>query len=326
MKKKWVWLLLAVLLCAALPLAGCANQYFGGIKERDNGENEDFTGAVLPESRDNAYGGKVDATLYYRYLDEKLLAPVDQVFTVTAEKTIEELVIQALIDGPGEGNYQYGQLLHPLTRLVSVKAQSGNLSITFNDAFLYLLENEGYDSGMQRKALAVQSIVNALTGIGNYSRVLILIDYAGNGIGERLSMRDVSEGGVADRAMEPMGYDANIVITPHKTMEMVLQAIVEKDYDKLERYIADVDYNGAEGPSRQQVAERMNTKASLVSFTLHEEFTVSRDGQRATGLVDITYVDNSGHPSELTALPVRLLREEVWKMSFPSMDAMLPAY
>ena len=159
--KRASFALFAVLM---LFLTGCSGQYYGGIAERTDGLEDAYTEDILPESQNTSYGSKVSATLYFRYLSEDLLAGVEQEFTVTAENTIEELVVQALIDGPQDTQYQFNALISPDTELVSVKEQSGYLSVTLSEKFLEKM-SQSIESEEMRRRLAVQSIVNSITSI-----------------------------------------------------------------------------------------------------------------------------------------------------------------
>ena len=148
--KRAFFALFAVLM---LFLTGCSGQYYGGIAERTDGLEDAYTEDILPESQNTSYGSKVSATLYFRYLSEDLLAGVEQEFTVTAENTIEELVVQALIDGPQDTQYQFNALISPDTELVSVKEQSGYLSVTLSEKFLEKM-SQSIESEEMRRRLA----------------------------------------------------------------------------------------------------------------------------------------------------------------------------
>lgn len=317
--------ILALLLALALALTGCSRQYYGGITERTDGVDSAYTQDILPESQNSAYGQQIGATLYFRYLSEDLLAGVEQQFTVTAENTLEQLVVQALIDGPQDTQYQYNALINPDTRLVSIKEQSGYLSITLSSEFLDRM-GQDIDQEATRRRLGVLSIVNAVTAIGNYSRVLILIDENNTGNGERLTYAEAGWEELGDRTIEPMERDTSVILSPENVIDIVMSAIVEKDYERLEYYLAAVDYDGATRPTSTGVADALAGKASIVGYSLDGPATVSGDGERAVAMLSITYIDAGGHTAQLTALPIRMLHEDVWKVSFQALDAMFPEY
>ena len=103
-RNNWKISLFAALLCALLALSGCTRAYYGGIVEREDGDAGAYTQDILPESQDNAYGSNVTATLYYRYMAEDLLAAVEQEFTVTVEKTLEDSYFTDTTTGTLDGS------------------------------------------------------------------------------------------------------------------------------------------------------------------------------------------------------------------------------
>lgn len=324
MMNRWSKTFAVVVLC--IMLCGCSSQqYYGGIKERTDGLEYAYTQDILPESQDNAYGDKVTATLYYRYLSENLLAGVEKEFHVTAENTLEEMVVQALIDGPQDNSYQYNALINPDTELVSVKEQSGHLSITLSSEFAERID-EDIIADAARRRLAVQSIVNSVTSIGNYSRVLILIDENNTGNGERMTYAEAGWEEFGERTIEPMELDTTVILTPENVLDIVLSAIVEKDYGRMEYYLAGQDYDGITRPGYEEFTGILDAKPSIVGFELTSPVVVSGDGNRAVATVSITYIDAAGKTAELTGLPIRMLREGVWKVSFRALENMFPEY
>lgn len=319
---------IALMLCAALLLpllTGCAPQYYGGIEERTDGLEGAYTQDILPRSQDNAYGDKVTATLYYRYLSENMLAGVEQEFHVTAENTLEEMVVQALIDGPQDSSYQYNALVNPNTELIAVKEQSGYLSVTLSGEFAERMD-EDINADAERRRLSVQSIVNSLISIGNYSRVLILVDDDGNGIGERMTYAEAGWEDKGERTMEPMELDASVILTPENVLKIVMTALVEKDYERMEYFLAVQEYDGEMRPGYAEMSAALAEKASVVGFELSGPAVVSGDGKRAVALISVTYINKAGKTAELTGLPIRMLHEGIWKVSFRALQDLFPEY
>ena len=233
---------IALAMCIVmLLLSGCStNRYYGGIKERSDGLADAYTQDISPRSQGNAYGDEVSATLYFRYLSEELLAGVEREFHVTAESTLEEMVVQALIDGPQDASYQYNALINPDTELIAVKEQSGYLSVTLSGEFAEKMD-EDIIADAQRRRLAVLSIVNSVTSIGNYSRVLILIDDDNNGIGERMTYAEAGWEDMGERTMEPMALDADVILTPENVIDIEPKAeITYDDFAKLQFQVGEI--------------------------------------------------------------------------------------
>lgn len=315
--------LLLVLLLIITLLSGCSNRYFGGISERSDGDPNAYTEAILPESENDVYGDEVTSTLFFRYLNEEMLAGVKKTFHVTSDKTIEEMVVQALIDGPEETDYRFSRLIPEGTKIVSVKEQSDYLSITLSSAFLERVEDD-IGGEVLRKQLAFQSIVNSVTAIGNFSRVVILVDSTGQGNGSRLTYTQAGWEDIDDLIIDPAGMDLSVVLTADNIMEKVMSSLMEMDYEALIHYLAERDYDGSRGPTQTEIADTLEDKASLVSFSMPMPVQVLSDGTTAVALLDITYNTGSGGTYTLTNQPVRMIFEDVWKVSFASLSAMLP--
>ena len=324
MKNKCIALVLAAVLLLPL-LNGCTAQYYGGIKERKDGQEDAYTQDILPRSMDNAYGDQKSATLYFRYLSEDMLAGVEKQFNVTAENTLEEMVVQALIDGPQDTSYQYNALVNPNTVLIAVKEQSGYLSVTLSGEFAEKMD-EDILADAARRRLAVQSIVNSLISIGNYSRVLILIDDDNNGIGERMTYEEAGWEEKGDRTMEPMEMDVSVLLTPENVMKLVMDGLVEKDYGYIEYYLSGQDFDDDSGVEYAGLSAAMEEKFSVVGYELSGPAIVSGDGLRAVTLINVTYIDKAGKTAQLTGIPIRMLNEGVWKVSLRSLQEMLPEY
>lgn len=317
----------ACLMAAVLLLSGCSakERYYGGVSERTDSDMSAYTADILPQSQENAYGDRITATLYYRYLSENMLAGIEQEFDVTAEKTLEEMVVQALIDGPQDSSYQFNALINPETRLVSVKEQSGYLSVTLSKEFLERTD-ENIIADAQRRRLAVQSIVNSVASVGNFSRVLLLVDENNTGNGQRISYAEAGWEEMEETIIEPLELDASVLLTPENVVDIVMNALVEKDYGKLEYYLASSDYDGTVRPGYAEFTEVLDSKATIVGFERTDPAMVAGDGSRAVAVISIKYIDAGGKTAELTALPIRLMHEGVWKVSFQSLQTMFPEY
>ena len=195
--------------------------------------------------------------------------------------------------------------------------------MTLSEKFLEKM-SQSIESEEMRRRLAVQSIVNSITSIGNYSRVLILIDESGNGNGERLTYAEAGWEDKGERTIEPLSLDDSVILTPERVMEIVMRSVVEKDYERLGYYLAERDYDGQNCPSRSEYTELLSTKPSIVSFEMANPVITSGNGKHAAALLNLTYIDSGGHTVELNDLPVRMVYQDVWKVSFSSLNAMFP--
>ncbi len=308
-------LLIAALL---LVLSGCTAGFYG-VEEREAGdEGYGSVRAVLPSGEGTA-SGRIPATVYFRYLDQELLAPVDYEFSLSALSTVEEMIVQRLIDGPEDPGLGFGRLFNPDTRIVQIKEQNGYLSVTLSQEFLADYEDMGLDASARR--LAILSLVDSITELGQYSRVLVLVDRQGNGTGSRLTGNEAGFTELGVRALEPLSRDASVLLTAQKVVQTALQAMVDRDFSTVESCLARSDFDGSALPDSRTVQDGLAACSSLISFSLRDGITVSADGQRATATLDYSYVDPTGLPTERLSVPLRLVRENVWKVSYASLLA-----
>ena len=332
-------IILALLLALALALTGCSRQYYGGITERTDGVDSAYTQDILPESQNSAYGQQIGATLYFRYLSEDLLAGVEQQFTVTAENTLEQLVVQALIDGPQDTQYQYNALINPDTRLVSIKEQSGYLSITLSSEFPNApadapadWEGDAYwaQEVPRRRMLALQSIVCAITDLGKYDSVQLLIDFDGDGgrQGERVQRYYFYPGTAREAGvlLEAVRRDESAVLTARNTVGAALDCLQGKDWERLMQLIASGDSEG-ERPSPEEAQARLQGLGyTLTDFEVGDAM-VAGDGGSATVCVDVQLAYGDGDARAVSAFPLLLRRDAgAWKVTWSSLMGLLEGY
>lgn len=303
-----------------LPLGGCAGvDYYGVTARRDDPSLDGYTSAILPEGEGTTVG-LIPATVYYPYMDTGLLAPVSYSFSLTAENTLEQLVVKRLIQGPDDGT-AFTPLINPQTSIVQIKEQQGYLSITLSKEFLE--EYEGWEQTAQSRRLAVLSIVDSITELGIHSRVLLLVDKKGDGTGERLT---AAEAGLSTgTTLEPMARDTSCMLTIQGVARLALQAFVEKDAAQLQAYLAAADLDGTLAPDTDALTQALSDGVTLVSFEVLGDVSASTDGRQATVTVNYAYTDKTGHPVQMNAVPLRLIREDIWKVSFTSLNAGLKA-
>lgn len=202
---------------------------------------------------------------------------------------------------------------------MQIKEQNGYLSVTLSSEFLQ--DSEELDLGAEERRLAILSIVNSITELGEHSRVLVLVDKQDNGTGTRLTGNEAGFTQLGVSTLEPLSRDVSVLLTVQKTVELSLMAVVERDYGTLMGYLAQADFDGSTLPDAQTVSDSLSSCKTLVSFSLQEGITLSADGQQATVTLDYTCVDSSGLPVETGSVPLRLVRESIWKLSYASLLA-----
>ncbi len=317
MKQRFCCLLVCFcLLCAVL--CGCSPSFYG-IKERtDEGDPSGYVQEILPNGQGTA-SSRMPATVYFRYLDQELLTPVNFDFLLSAQSSLEEMIVQRLIDGPDDPSLEFNSLINPETRIVQIKEQSGYLSIVLSAEFLQDYDDLGLTAADRR--LAILSIVDSITELGQYSRVLVLVDKQGNGTGARLTGEEAGFSNLGSSYLEPLARDTSVLLTVEHAVEQALQALVKKEYASLTDWLAQTDLSGASLPDEDTLAADLGAAHSLVSFALLDGVSLSYDGQQATVLLDYTCTDASGQPVKFQSIPLRLIREKVWKVSYASLLA-----
>ena len=58
-----------------------------------------------------------------------------------------------------------------------------------------------------------------------------------------------------------MARDTSVILTPENALEIVLRSLVEKDYDHMEYFLADRDYDGTACPTRAELTDILSAKA-----------------------------------------------------------------
>lgn len=319
--------IIALLAGLMLLLCGCNSAFFGGVSERTPPGSEAQTPPPVPPSGDVVPGGQVRATMYYRYKSEPYMAAMVADLLPTANKGVEQMIVERLIAGPGAEYQDLAQTIHRDTKVLSVSEHHGFLSITLSAEFLLSPDGSsemGQEYLLQRR-MAAYSIVNSITELGLHSRILLLVDTMGTGEGERISRIQAGLETQEEQPIEPLLRDTQLIFTAEKTLELSLAAYRQKDWETLNSLIAVRDVDGTESPGRENLPERLANRMTLLEYTVQGGITVLPDGSQATMNVDCTFADAQGQPQIYKSLPVRLVRDsEIWHVAYPSLDAMLP--
>ena len=180
----------------------------------------------------------------------------------------------------------------------------------------------------RRRYLALQSIVCAITDMGEYDGVQIMVDTDGDRVGERVERyyfySDASE--TDGTLMDVAHRDESVVLTPRNTMYAALGYIQGKDWDSLYELLAPGDING-ERPAYDKFASDMRARAYTLSEYQVGDAMVSGDGQSATVCVDAQFSFRDASARDVSALPIRLVREgEVWKIAYASLGGLLEGF
>lgn len=313
------------LLMAFTLLSGCSSTLFSGVAEREAPSQAPGLLLDVPPAGESTSSGQVGATVYFRYKVESLMAPVYVNLTPTAGKSVEQLIVERLIQGPDAEQQDLTKSIHSDTRVLDITQYNDFLAITLSKEFLQPPAGQREDSA-QRRLMAVYSIVNSITEMGIHSRVLIKVDSSGSGTdGERISRQQAGFLTQEDLTIEPLAREIDLVYTPEKTLRLALEAYRQKDWDGLNNMIAARDTDGTQAPSRAELSEVLGQRMTLLEYTLGEGTTVWQDGSQATVNVDCTFSNAAGQPQIHTMIPLRLIRgNEIWQVAYSSLEALLP--
>ncbi|MGI5899179.1 MAG: GerMN domain-containing protein [Christensenellales bacterium] len=325
--------LTALLLCALIVLiSGCTSGFLSPVTERQSVFDSDYIVDISPNVLTDTFETGVK-TIYYRINGELLLAPVLVQYSLPVDKSKEEQLIEALISGPPVDKHELMAAIPADTQLVSLQSRDGYLEITLSNEFLSVGEDvpANWESNpvwskevMDRRRMATYSIINSITELGEYSRVLILIDVNGDGNGQRVNRSQFGlPSGEEDAPIEPLRRDPTLILSPQRACEKVLDAIITQRIDSVMQFI----YFGDEGvPSAQAVAEVLYSPGlSSYDLSAYGDAIVRLDGQQAVLSVDfISASYGTGNRSEHYAYPlVARLVDNIWRIEYNSLKEMM---
>ena len=257
-------------------------------------------------------------TVYYKYGYTDMLIGYSRALAIPVNERIEFTVLTDLIKGKILNRSEYVQLINNNTEIISITDSGDTLNITLSKEFLDFQSSEGDLNA--NKQLAVYSIVNTMIEVSGYSRVQILIDKDDSGKGERMTLSEA--GFESEGFLEPLGYNADIILTPENTVRTIFDAMTRKDFEELYYHIAYYDENNTEKLDESVFVSRMYEQLpSFEDYTIHN-CIVSNDGQTAYVLADYN-LRFSGEIMEYTNIPVKILKEnDIWKIQFSRFESL----
>lgn len=319
-KKGWLAVNLAL---AILLLSGCVTQRNNPLAQNEATAVPGLAMNLYPAMANDSNADQVSVTLYFRYLDEPMLAPENRVLTVRRDESIELAIVRALLDGPSAGHSELRRLLPAAANVESVTSRDDLVFVTF-DAGLWqddVPANWAEDPNWQTEAplqrtLAAQSITASLTERFPYTGVQILVHRQGEPQ-TNLRLENAYFLNGQDGLSEPLCRDETLLLTPQNTANAILQAWQQHDFDRLYRYIAEPDK-----PPQATVAEALSAANALADYSVSAG-SVSDDGQSATLTLALQTV-RENESSQTIGYPLLLTRENgVWKIRYAAMLALV---
>ncbi len=306
MKKRWLILILAGVLLLA---ASCGD---GG------GEPVE----INPQS-DAASKQTMNVNLYFGSSSYGDLVCETRSIEIPVNESVESVIINELIKGSTVSSTEFRAVINPNTTVVSTSETGDVLFVTLSQEFLdwsWLPSSATAQTSLDTvKYTSVYSIVNTIIELGSYSRVQLLVDTDGSGMGQRIRRSEVGFSG--DGILEPLDRNGDIVLTPSNTMRRIFDSVISREYETAYGYVA---YNDDDGTEKDDLdtfsAALRDFQPSLESYEVRDS-VLGADGASAVVMVDYTIREVGQEPEERTNIPVTLKRENgVWKISYTNFE------
>lgn len=319
MKRPMLLSLLAILL---LVLCGCS--VISPIEKAETTAAPGLSMDVYPATASATNADDVVATLYFRYLDQPMLAAESRVITVDRDKSFELTLIEELLAGPSTSHVDLQKLFSDSVRVISASARNGVLYVTFNDA---LLDNDSIPSDWQSRSdwadeapllrkLALQSVVASITESMPYTGVQFFVSQSADSTtSTRLENTYflTGQGGVSD----PLLRNESLLLTPHNTAQCILQAWQQRDYKTLYLYTA-MQSSGESRPIYDIYHNTVDACSTLSEYSVSSG-SISQSGTHATLILTMSTL-REGLSTDTQAYPLQLqLENGVWKISYSAL-------
>ena len=235
--KKLLILLLALLLtgCAANPLSEAVAPLPADV--------------ALPQpGAPDSLASSNTVTLWFRYLDEPLLAPETRALLLSPDQPMELTLISALLSGPDAQSTDLTALFPAGTRVLSTARQGRTLFVTLSRQIMDRYPNEPTDWQSNpywaaemplRRKLCMQSLIATVTENCDVDSVQVLLEPQGEATDSlRLRQRYYLDTDDEKQLADPLSRDDSLLLSPGTTMTTVLSLWQQQDWTRLSRYIA----------------------------------------------------------------------------------------
>lgn len=323
MKHRTRALLLTLMLALPLLLAGCYEQLNPLEKNEATpvpGLSQELHDATADESNQNL----IKATLYFRYLDEPMLAAESRLIEVRRDQRPEQAILQALLEGPSAGNADLRRII-PADAAVEAVSNNGQvLFITFSEEFLLddVPENWAETEAWRTEApllreLITQSVVASVTESYPYTGVQFLV-HRKNEVQTSLRLSNEYFLDGSQGLSEPIIRDEALLLTPQGTVSTVFDAWEQTDYERMYQYLALTDK-----PSYNAFVDFLDAAPAIEVLSVSGG-SVYQDGQTAVVTVLVRIIGDAAQ-EQLLSYPVQLIRENgVWKLKYARLAALIP--
>lgn len=273
----------------------------------------------------------ISVTLYYGFSDNIYLSGDTRKIKISANQLPEAAVLEELLKGPSADKLELHKLINDEARVLKISASEKTLSVTFNDKILspstgtpadWYTNSELVKEVNRNKTLAVYSIINTITGMGNFNKVQILVDPTGTGeAGSRVARKELGfiEDAEKDNLLEPLARSSDVILNPGNTVDAFLSHASAGNWTSAYAYIADVDKSGKTKPILDEFLRQMTLgSVAVVKKSVSDDAAVAPDGQSAVVMIPELQVRLRGaEPRRWVQISLPIKRErECWKIDY----------
>jgi spore germination protein GerM len=303
----------AALLILITMLAGCAVN-----KPSEPANTPDINPKAEAANKDTS-----NVTLYFCYRGQNLLAAETRKIDVPVNETLEEAVVQALLDGPSADRDELRGLFWDGVMLVSVSSNEDILFVTLSDKFITNdLSEAVLEEGtiQDQKKLAIYSIVNTLVELGKYSRVQIEVDRENTQTGERITLSEAGWRSDSNSILGPLGREASLILTPENTLTEALECYAYKDWTGLYNYTAYNNPDGTVKPDIDAFNSTLSTQSNVLQSYKVTSSNVAYDGKTALVMLNYSIRTKAGEVIDKPNIPMIMVRNnDIWELSYTSL-------
>ncbi len=277
-------------------------------------------------SKDNV--DEVEVSLYFRFMNEPLLAAEARTLRVRRDESLEASILHALLEGPSAGHGDLKPLFPASVKVESVSSRGNILYITFNEALLtddeipsdWANQPQWATEAPLRRALTIGSVVASITESFPYTGIQILV-YRPGQVQTSLRLDNTYFLSGLTGLSEPQTRNEDLLLTPHNVAAQLMASWQRRDYETLYHYITHTN-GGSPKPSFLDVAAALDTAPSLSTFTVGSG-SVSANGGHAVVTLGYTLHLEGGTTPTVT-YPLPLVREnDIWKIAYAELQALM---
>ena len=313
---------LLLLLTLPLFLSGCYEQ-LNPLAKNEATAAPGLTEELHAAAADKSNTTELSATLYFRYLDEPMLAGESRTLTIRRDQRPEQAIIEALLEGPSAGNADLRAIIPSGTLVEGISSRDRVLFVTFSDAFLRddVPENWAEDDQWKTEApllrkLIVQSIAASITESYPYTGVQILV-HSQSEVQTSLRLDNAYYLDGSEGLSEPVVRDEALLLSPQTTAQTILNAWAQKDFERMYRYLAQ-----SGKPTYTAFLNALSAAPSADVYTVSGG-SVTPDGQTAVVTVYLRLI-SQGMNDQFLSYPLQLIREnDVWKLKYERLETLM---